>query len=126
MKDLLPGEFSIREKDIKDRLKSVVQDIKELGYTISASQVKDTDALGGLVSKFCKWNGDNIYEVSYRAFEDSNYHSFNRKFEKLWNEPDYEEQYNDLLNKYNELTVKYNAAAEQANMHPLVKEMEYE
>ena len=49
MKDLLPGEFSIREKDIMDRLKSVVQDIKELGYTISASQVKDTDALGGLV-----------------------------------------------------------------------------
>ena len=44
------------------------------------------ETLGLLVSKFCEWDGNKIFKVSTSAFEDSNFHSFNEKFEELWKE----------------------------------------
>jgi len=43
-------------------------------------------ALGVLVSKICFETPAEIYEVLSSAFEDSNFHTFNAKFEKLWEE----------------------------------------
>ena len=43
------------------------------------------EALGVLVSKICFETPAEIYEVVTSAFEDSNFHKFNTKFEKLWN-----------------------------------------
>ena len=47
-------------------------------------EVSDASALGLLVSKACEWQGDNIFDVAWTAFEDSNYHSFNTNFKQLW------------------------------------------
>ena len=44
----------------------------------------DSDILGVLISTYLKWNGAAIKKTAYSAFEDSNYHSFNRQFTKLW------------------------------------------
>ena len=41
-------------------------------------------ALGVLVSQGCCWTPSDVYEVASSAFEDSNDHKFNAKFEKLW------------------------------------------
>ena len=41
-------------------------------------------ALGVLVSKICFETPADIYEVLSSAFEDSNFHTFNAKFEELW------------------------------------------
>jgi hypothetical protein len=43
------------------------------------------EALGVLVSQVCCWTPSDVYEVASSAFEDSNYHKFNAKFEDLWN-----------------------------------------
>ena len=42
------------------------------------------EALGVLVSKICFETPAEIYEVVTSAFEDSNFHTFNAKFEELW------------------------------------------
>ena len=42
------------------------------------------EALGVLVSKICFETPADIYEVLSSAFEDSNFHTFNAKFEELW------------------------------------------
>ena len=42
------------------------------------------EALGVLVSKICFETPAEIYEVLSSAFEDSNFHTFNAKFEELW------------------------------------------
>jgi len=41
-------------------------------------------ALGVLVSQVCCWTPAEVYEVASSAFEDSNGHEFNAKFEELW------------------------------------------
>ena len=41
-------------------------------------------ALGVLVSKICFETPAEVYEVASSAFEDSNFHTFNAKFEELW------------------------------------------
>ena len=46
----------------------------------------DEEVLGILILQHCKWNGDLIFKVAQEAFEDSNFHSFNEKFEQLWEE----------------------------------------
>lgn len=90
MKHSLMYEYVKKEKAIMNRLKSVVQDFKELAYTIPADQVEGTDALGCLVSKFVEWDGDDIFQVAYKAFEDSNCHNFNAEFLDLWEKPNYD------------------------------------
>lgn len=51
----------------------------EKGY-----KATDAEMLGILVSSHGKWDGNFIFEVAKSAFEDSNFHTFNEKFEKLW------------------------------------------
>jgi len=42
------------------------------------------EALGVLISKVCCCTPSDVYEVASSAFEDSNFHKFNAKFEELW------------------------------------------
>ena len=68
---------------LNDQLKKLIELQKKIAFT-KPNEASDSEALGLLVSKQCKWQGDDIFNVSYRAFEDSNYHSFNTNFEQLW------------------------------------------
>lgn len=42
------------------------------------------EALGIALSQYFKWNGQQIFETASSGFEDSNFHTFNSDFEKLW------------------------------------------
>lgn len=68
---------------LNDQLKKLIELQKKIAFT-KPNEASDSEALGLLVSKQCKWQGDDIFDVSYRAFEDSNYHSFNTNFKQLW------------------------------------------
>ena len=69
----------------ENKLKSILDDAKK-EYFCKSYQDKATyeETLGLLVSKFCEWDGNKIFKVSTEAFEDSNFHTFNEKFNDLW------------------------------------------
>jgi hypothetical protein len=56
---------------------------KETAF-VNPEKATDEDALGILVSQFAEWDGQKIFDVSYNAFEDSNFHTFNDTFKKEW------------------------------------------
>lgn len=69
----------------KNDLKKIIHDTKKIAFT-NPKLATDEDALGLIVSNLCQYNGQKIFNVLYRAFEDSNFHSFNCKMEKVWKE----------------------------------------
>ena len=70
---------------IKDMFQTALKMQKEISFTKPESAT-DTDALGIMISQQLKWDGDKIFETAHSAFEDSNFHSFNKKFGDLWTE----------------------------------------
>jgi len=71
----------------KNDLKKIIHDTKKIAFT-NPKLATDEDALGLIVSNLCQYDGQKIFNVLYRAFEDSNFHSFNSKMEKVWQEDD--------------------------------------
>jgi len=70
---------------INDKLKNLLDEAKEQYFIDDyVSKASYEETLGLLISKFCKWDGNKIFKVSTSAFEDSNFHTFNEKFEELW------------------------------------------
>jgi hypothetical protein len=67
--------LSLLEKAIKLK--------KQLTFT-DPNKASDEEALGILISEYSEWSGTGIYNISYSAFEDANFHDFNNKFEDLW------------------------------------------
>jgi len=51
---------------------------------IEPDKISDEDAAGVLISKFFMWDPNSVYEVSYSAFEDSNYAAFNADMQMLY------------------------------------------
>tara|TARA_R110002020_G_C16127925_1_gene760881 strand:+ start:644 stop:961 length:318 start_codon:yes stop_codon:yes gene_type:complete len=79
-------EIQIYEKKqalIKDMFQTALKMQKEISFTNTASAT-DSDALGIMISQQLKWDGDKIFNTAYSAFEDANYHDFNKKFGVLW------------------------------------------
>lgn len=74
-----------REKtmSIEKKLKQLISEQKKQSF-INPDSVLDSEALGIMISQYFKWDGKQIFLTSYNAFEDSNFHSLNEKFEKLW------------------------------------------
>ena len=68
---------------INEKLHQLIQDQKAKWFT-NPDTANDTDVLGIMIAQYCKWQGDDIFDVSYNAFEDANYHSFNTNFKQLW------------------------------------------
>jgi len=78
---------------LESRLRGILDDAKKKYFTEDhQDKASYEETLGLLVSKFCEWDGSKIFKVSTEAFEDSNFHSFNEKFNDLW---DTEERNND-------------------------------
>lgn len=79
-------EMKIYEKKqalIKDMFQTALKMQKEISFT-NTDSATDTEALGIMISQQLKWSGDKIFETAYNAFEDANYHDFNKKFGVLW------------------------------------------
>jgi len=79
-------EIEIRNKKqtlITDMFQTALKMQKEISFT-NPDNAEDTEALGIMISQQLKWSGDKIFETAYNAFEDANYHDFNKKFGVLW------------------------------------------
>ena len=68
---------------IKEKLKKLIEQQKKESF-INPNQIKDSEALGIMISQFFEWDGQKIFNSAYYAFEDSNFHTFNEKFDRLW------------------------------------------
>jgi hypothetical protein len=64
-------------------LKKAIKLKKQSAFT-DPNKASDEEALGILISQYSQWCGTGIYNISYNAFEDANFHDFNNKFEDLW------------------------------------------
>jgi hypothetical protein len=64
-------------------LKNLIDENK-IKFFNEPQKATDEEVLGIMISQYLKWNGDKIFKTTYAAFEDSNFHEFNEKFEKLW------------------------------------------
>ena len=69
--------------NLKNKLFDLIQDHKKECFT-DPNNATDEEALGILISQYFEWDGNKIFKTSYNAFEDSNFHSLNEKFENLW------------------------------------------
>ena len=70
---------------IKEKLKQLIDEQKKKSFR-DPSTALDSEALGIMISQYFEWNGKEIFLTSYNAFEDSNFHTLNEKFENLWEE----------------------------------------
>jgi hypothetical protein len=68
---------------IKQKLKQLIEEQKKQSFT-DPSTTSDSDAMGIMLSQYFDWDGNEIFNSSYSAFEDSNFHSLNEKFENIW------------------------------------------
>ena len=68
---------------IKNKLYDLIQDQKQESFT-DPNRATDEEALGIMISQYFEWQGEKIYNTSYYAFEDSNFHTFNEQFENIW------------------------------------------
>ena len=68
---------------IKKKLKKLIQEQKKQTFK-DPNQVSDFEALGVMLSQYFDYDGKAIFDCSSSAFTDSNFHSFNEKFERLW------------------------------------------
>jgi len=69
--------------NFENKLFNLIQDHKKECFT-DPNTATDEEALGIMISQYFKWDGNKIFKTSYNAFEDSNFHSLNEKFENLW------------------------------------------
>lgn len=77
-----PNSFSpgCTEVLVADRLNALIAEVKERCYTDDlkrspefSTHKTDLETLGIIVSKYCRWNGNEIEIVALSAFEDSNF-----------------------------------------------------
>lgn len=73
------------EEIVKTKLKSLID---EVGKTVFVKDYEpsDEEVVGIIVAKYFDWAGDNIAKVAYNAFEDANFHKFNKRFMTLLQE----------------------------------------
>lgn len=64
-------------------LKEIIQEAKKEIF-LEDYEASDAETLGILISEYFEWNGQEIFECAYNAFEDSNFHEFNEKFKDIW------------------------------------------
>ena len=82
--DLEMENMDKKRELIKSMFQTAIKMQKELTY-IEPNTATDAETVGVMISQYMKWNGQTIFDTAYSAFEDANFHSFNEKFEELWN-----------------------------------------
>ena len=70
---------------ISEKLKVLIEEQKNQSF-INPETATDSDALGIIISQYFEWDSKGIFESSYSAFEDSNFHKFNKRYKKIWDQ----------------------------------------
>ena len=70
---------------VKDLLDQIVKLQTEQSYhKEDQDDVTAPEALGIALSQYFKWDGQQIFATASSRYEESNFHSFNGEFQKLW------------------------------------------
>jgi hypothetical protein len=64
-------------------LHELIDDVKDTSF-VEDYVADDTEALGLLIAKHFKHDGEQIFRTMFYAMEDANFHSFNEAALKLW------------------------------------------
>jgi hypothetical protein len=76
----------LNENTLNEALKLAIEAKKQTGFVPEYhSRVKDTEALGCLISGFFEWDGYQIIETFLEALEDANFHTLHDQIEQLCN-----------------------------------------
>jgi len=83
--------LSINGFDMSDQVKELLDKVVKIQIEESFQKeyqpgISPAEALGVALSKYFKWDGQQIFETAVSGFEDSNFHTFNSEFQKLWND----------------------------------------
>ena len=73
------------EDKIEKIIDSLIEEVKEVSF-VEGANPSDAECFGLIMSKYMKWNSDNIVGATLEALEDSNHHSLNTAFEKTYND----------------------------------------
>lgn len=76
--------MSKKKELIKSMVQVAIKMQKELSFT-NPNTATDEDAFALMLTDYFGHDGKSIKEITCSALEDSNFHSFNEKFENLWN-----------------------------------------
>ena len=93
--DLEMENMDKKRELIKSMIQVAVKMQKELSFTNPAT-ASDEDAFALMITDYFGYDGKSIKEIAYSAFEDANFHSFNEKFDNLWNVEMAREKYNAM------------------------------
>jgi len=78
-------EQATEEDVIRTAIKMVIERVREHTYLPEyRANISESEIMGVILSKYFEWSGRKIAEATYSAFEDSNFHTFNEKFNELW------------------------------------------
>jgi hypothetical protein len=71
--------------DRRELLKELIEKTRKEAFSSDYwDNVTDADVLGVLISQHFKWDGQAIFETMSNAFEDANFHSFNKIMAQQW------------------------------------------
>ena len=68
-------------------LKLLIKEKKSTGY-VKGYDASEPETLGRLIASHFKWDGERIFQTMLSAFEDANFHAFNREMSELWKRMD--------------------------------------
>lgn len=69
-------------------LKLLIKEKKSTAF-VKGYEASDAETLGILIANHFQWDGERIFQTMFNAFQDANYHSFNREMSELWKKMDY-------------------------------------
>ena len=47
-------------------------------------EASDAEAFGILIAQHFNWDGEQIFQTMFNAFEDVNFHTFNKQLKEMW------------------------------------------
>ena len=104
--DIAPGSFE--SKDAADALRPILDRvIKSVYLPDYRAKVTDAEALGVLIAKFFKWDGNDILAAAYSALEDANYHADNRIIERMQKGEDVDALIKDMAKELSAMHSQY-------------------
>lgn len=69
---------------LKTTLKSLIEDVKNESIVAEfRDEVTDAQIMGLILSRYFDWSGSEIVRTALFGLEDSNFHTFNAKFQAL-------------------------------------------
>lgn len=64
-------------------LRQVIEEKKATAFE-KEYEASDAEAFGILIAQHFNWDGEQIFQTMFNAFEDANFHTFNKQLKEMW------------------------------------------